>query len=214
MAISTFSELKTAVANWLARDDLTSRIPEFITLFEAKANRDLRCTQMEKRSYVTIDLDTDEPEFITLPSNFQTMRRARLSSVTGKPRLQFLSGMQMDAYRYSTANSTGQPIYFTVVGDELELAPTPDAEYTIEMVYRAYLTALSDAATTNWLLTLAPDAYLYGALMEAAPYMKDDARVATWAAGYSHAVDGLNRLAMDQSFGAGPLEVRLSQVTP
>lgn len=214
MSISTYSELKTAVANWLARDDLTDRIPEFITLAEAKFNRDLRGNLMEKRSTTSVDLGSDEPEFITLPSNFQTMRRIRLSSVAGKPRLEFKSGAQLDEYRYSISNGPGQPAFFTIVGDEIELCPTPSEAYTIEMVYRAKITPLSDATTTNWLLDLAPDLYLYGALMESAPYIKEDGRVSIWSAGYTHAIDGLNRLAQDQAYGPGPLGVSPTGVTP
>lgn len=213
MAISTYATLQTAVANWLARDDLTLRIPEFISLAEAKFNRELRCNQMEKRSTATVNLASTEPEFIALPGDFQTMRRVRLSSVTGKPRLDFLSGAQADEYRYGISNVASRPKYFTIFGDEMELISTPDLAYTIEMVYRAYV-GLSDTVTTNWLLTLAPDAYLYGTLMESAPYIKEDARIGTWAAGLKYAMDGLNSLSMDQAYGAGPLVMRSSGQTP
>jgi hypothetical protein len=210
MAIGTYDELQAAVANWLARNDLTDRIPEFIVLAEAKFNRELRCIQMERRSTASVDLSSDEPEFITLPSNFQTMRRIRLSSVSGKPRLEFMSGAQADEFRYGIGNTAAQPRYFTMLGDEIELLPTPDLAYTVEMTYRSYLTPLSDAAPTNWLLTLAPDAYLYGALMESAPYMKEDARINTWSAGLGFAMDGLNNLSMEQANGSGPLVMRIT----
>jgi hypothetical protein len=210
VAIGTYAQLQTAVENWLAREDLTDRIPEFITLAEAKFSRELRCMQMERRSTASVNLSSDEPEFITLPSNFQTMKGVRLSSVDGKPRLEFKSKTQLDEYRYGKNNKSDRPIYFTVFGDELELCPTPDLAYTIEMVYRTYITALSDANTTNWLLTLAPDAYLYGALMESAPYIKEDSRIQTWAAGLKYAMDGLNSLSMDQSHGSGPLVMTIT----
>lgn len=213
MAISTYAELQTAVANWLARDDLTSRIPEFIALAEAKFNRDLRCIQMEKRSTATINLASSEPEYLSLPLDFQVMRRVRVSSVEGKPRLEFLVGAQAEEFREAIANVVGRPKYFTVFGDELELIPTPDEAYIIEMVYRANIPALA-SNSTNWLLTLAPDAYLYGGLMESAPYIKEDARVQTWAQGYGYAIDGLNRLSMDKTYGSGPLVVRSSHATP
>ncbi len=212
MSIDTYATLQTAVDNWLARTDLSGRSPEFIALCEAKLNRDLRCTQMERRSYTTVNLSSNEPEFISLPTDFQTMRRVRLSSVTGKPRLQFKSGVQADEYRYATDNTSAQPVYFTVFGDEMELIPTPILAHTIEMVYRSNIPALA-SNSTNWLLTLAPDIYLYGALMEAAAFIKEDSRIATWAQGFSNALDGLNRLAQEQSNGAGPLEVRVSGVS-
>lgn len=211
MAIGTYSELQTAVANWLARSDLTDRIPEFITLAEAKFNRELRCARMEKRSYTSVDTGTSEPEFITLPSDFQTMRRLRLSGVTGKPGLENVTPLQAEKLRYDYNNVSAQPYYYTILGDELELIPTPNDDYELEMVYRANVPALA-TYSSNWLLTQAPDAYLYGALLEAAPYIKDDNRIQVWAMGLSHAIDGLNRIGAEQSFAGSA--VMLEGVAP
>jgi hypothetical protein len=216
MSISTYAALVSAVTEYLARDQdttLIARIPDFITLAEAKFNRELRVNMMETRSTTTISIATTEPEMISLPTDFQTMRRVRLSSVTGKPRLEFLSGAQADETRYGLANASGQPAYFTIFGSEMELIPTPDANYTIEMVYRANIPALTSTSTTNWLLTLAPDLYLYGTLLEAAPYLKDDDRIAVWTAGMSFALKGLNQLSQDQAYGSGPLVMRVSTQT-
>jgi hypothetical protein len=213
MSILTYSELQTAVANWLARSDLTDRIPEFITLAEAKFNRELRSIRMEKRSYTSANTATTEPEFISLPSDFQTMRRIRLSGVTGKPQLENVSQQQANALRTEYENISAQPWYFTIQGDEIELIPTPNEDYEIEMVYRANIPALA-SNSTNWLLTLAPDAYLYGALLESAPYIKDDGRIQVWALGLSNAIDSLNRLSAEQSYASGPMAVQLEGPTP
>jgi hypothetical protein len=213
MAISTYTELQTAAANWLARDNLTSRIPEFITLCEAKLNRTLFVPQMETRSTTTCDTSDTEPEFISLPTDFQTMRRVRLSGVTGKPRLSFMTQTQLDDYRYSTDNVSGQPVYFAIMGSEMELAPTPNENFTLEMVYRKNIPAMASNAT-NWLLTLAPDIYLYGTLLEAMPYIKDDGRVSLWATGFATAIDQLNNLGFRQSFDSGPTTISLPGVTP
>jgi hypothetical protein len=119
----------------------------------------------------------------------------------------------MDEYRYSIGNTSGQPQFFTIFGSEIELAPTPDAIYTVEMVYRVNVPALA-SNSTNWLLTLAPDLYLYGALLESAPYMKEDERIQTWTAGFAVALEGLNTLGMASTFNAGPLSMRPLGVTP
>lgn len=214
MSFSTYSGLKASIADYLARSDLTLAIPDFITLAEAKFNRDLRCIQMETRATTDVNLSNTEPEFITLPLDFQTMRRVRVSSVTGKPRLEFKSGAQADEYRASMGNVTGLPQFFTIFGTEMELIPTPDQAYTLEMVYRAKLTPLSDTDTSNWLLAAAPDAYLYGALLEAAPYLQNDERIAVWGAGRAAAVDALNGLSQEQAFGSGPLQMRTTGVNP
>lgn len=217
MSINTYSSLISAATEWLARDQDTTlilRIPDFITLAEAKFNRELFVRQMETRSTTTTDITTDEPEFISLPTDFQSMRRIRLSGVTGKPCLEFKSGTQMDAYRYSAGNVSGQPRYFTIMSSEIELAPTPDADYTIEMVYRASIPPLNVDNVTNWLLTLAPDLYLYGTLLESAPYLKEDARIQTWGAGYKNAIEGLNNLGMVSAFNSGPMRMQTAGFTP
>jgi hypothetical protein len=210
--ITDYTSLQSAVIEYLARDQdatLTARVPTFVQLFEAKMNRSLFVRQMEERSTTTVDTTDDEPEFLTLPADFQSMRRIRLSSVTGKPCLSFRTGTQMDEIRYSCANSTGRPQYFTIMSGEIELLPTPDQDYTIEMVYRKNIPAL-ESNSTNWLLTLAPDLYLYGALLESAPYIKEDGRIQTWALGLQSSLDALNGLNTTSAFNAGPMTMRVS----
>ncbi len=160
--IVDYTSLQAGITEYLARDQdatLTARIPTFIQFAEAKFNRQLFVRQMERRATALVNTASSEPEFISLPSDFQSMRRVRLSSVTGKPCLEFKSGTQMDEYRFARFDVAAQPRYFTVFGDEIELAPTPDATYTIEMVYRQIVPPLASNGT-NWLLTLAPDLYL------------------------------------------------------
>lgn len=214
MAITDFTTLCTAVADWLARDDLTTRIPDFITLAEAKINRTLLHPGMEARTTVTVDAGSADPEFIDLPTGFQTMRTVRLSGVVGKPRLAFMSQTQIDDYRYNIDNVTGQPVYFSIVGSELELAPTPNDDFDIEMLHRANVPALTASNLTNWLLTLAPDLYLYGALLESAAYNKDDQRIGVWGSAFQLCMDQLNTHGARQSFDSGPSSISLPGVTP
>jgi len=210
--IIDYASLQAAVTEYLARDQdatLIARIPTFIQLAEAKFNRQLFVRQMEQRATALADTGSSEPEFISLPVDFQSMRRVRLSSVTGKPCLEFKSGTQMDEYRFVIRDIAARPRYFTVFGDEIELAPTPDRNYTIEMVYRQNIPPLAPNAT-NWLLTLAPDLYLYGALLESAPYIKEDDRIQTWGLGFTTALNDLNNLGLTSAFNAGPMTVRVS----
>lgn len=210
--IVDYASLQSAVTEYLARDQdatLIARIPTFIQLAEAKFNRQLFARQMEQRATALVNLAADEPEFISLPADFQSMRRVRLSSVAGKPALEFRSGSQIDEYRFETLNVSGRPRYFTVLGDELEIAPTPDAAYTVEMIYRRNIPPLAENES-NWLLMLAPDLYLYGALLESAPYIKEDGRIQTWGLGFTAALADLNALALTSTFNAGPITVRVS----
>jgi hypothetical protein len=210
--IVDYASLQAAVTEYLARDQdatLIARIPTFIQLAEAKFNRQLFVRQMESRATALVNLASAEPEFISLPADFQSMRRVRLSSVAGKPCLAFKSGTQMDEYRFSVSDVAAQPLYFTVFGMEIELAPSPDQPYTIEMVYRQNIPPLASNGT-NWLLTLAPDLYLYGALLESAPYIKEDGRIQTWGLGFASALNDLNNLGLTSTFNAGPMQVSVS----
>lgn len=216
MTILTYTDLQTAVTEYLARDQdatLIARIPTFIQLAEAKFNRELFVRQMEQRSSASVVSGRTDAEFVLLPNDFQSMRRARLSSVGGKPFLAYKSGAQLDDFRTSTGNTSDQPQFFTIFGSEMELCPTPDQNYTIEMIYRQNIPPLA-SNSSNWLLSLAPDLYLYGALLESAPYIKEDARIQTWGTGFITALNGLNALGLTSTFNSGPLEMRVSGVTP
>lgn len=210
--IQTATDLQGAIVEWLARDQDTvfiSRIPTFIQLFEAKMNRDLFVRQMELRVTALTDPTASEPEYIAVPADFQSMRRIRLTDVRGKPQLEYKSNAQLDEFRTMDADVPGRPRYFTIFGDEIELAPTPAQVHTLEMVYRQNIPSLN-ANATNWLLAIAPDLYLYGALLETAPYIKEDTRLTTWGTLYAAALSDLNELGQMSTYNAGPLTVRPS----
>lgn len=217
MAITTYSELISAVTEWLARDNdatLIARIPTFIQLCEAKLNSDLRSYKMEKRATASVDMSSAEPQYVSLPTDFQMMRRMRITSVEGKPYLSYRSHVQNEEYITTHADIAAQPMYYTVFGTEMELTPRPDQAYTLEMIYRGTLPALTVSNTSNWLLADRPDIYLYGALLESAPYIKEDGRINVWGAGFKMALDGINQNSMDATYNAGPLTMGVTGVTP
>ena len=214
MTIASYDDLVQRCQDWLfGRTDIASRVPDFITMFEAKANRKLFCRQMEIRSTATVNLNAPEPEFVPLPLDFQSMRRVRLINTVqpsggSKPRLKFATGAQMDDLRVMNNTEPGIPIWFAVFGTQMELCPTPAYAFPLEMIYRANIPPLGANTATNWLLAFAPDAYLYGALMEAAPYLANDERIPVWASGVQAAFDDLNKLSDEAEFNAGPLTWR------
>ena len=215
MAIQTLSDLTSAVGAWLfARTDLTAVIPNFISLFEAEANRTLFVRQMEARAVATIDPTSPTPDFLPLPGDFQTMRRVRLlNAVTGIKSLRYMTGTQMDDRRDQSNNGTGEPEFFSLYGSVIEFFPQPVQNYQLEMVYRTNLQSLGSVIsgqtiTTNWLLTMAPDAYLFGTLMQAAPYLSDDERIPVWMGGMQKAIKQLNDLSEEALYNAGPLVQR------
>ena len=182
MSIATYSELNTAVANWLDRDDLTDRIPEFIALCEARFNRLLRIRAMEyKQTASTVAGQRN----LALPTGFIQMRNLQMNENPIVP-MQYVTPEIYDRLYGSTL--TGTPQMYTIIADEIQLGPIPGSALTIEMLFYKKFDALTAAATTNWMIINAPDVYLYGCLLEAEPFIMNDPRVQLWAAGFKQAI--------------------------
>jgi hypothetical protein len=201
VSIATYSDLQTSVANWLHRSDLTALIPDFITIGETMLNGDLDSRSQEIRTNLTCDTAT---RLLTLPSDMVEMRRLSLLSADPIRVLEYKSPEQLYADN-NYINSAQMPDSFTVIGGSIELNCLPDSTYTVELIYRQKLPALSNSNTTNWLLTGYPNAYLFASLLASAPYTQDDDRIATWQKAYSDAVDTVN--SIDWYSGSG-LRVR------
>lgn len=183
MSITTYAELKTSIADFLDRDDLTSTIPTFISLAEAQIARDVRHWKQEKRVTTTAD-----ERYENLPNDWIEIKFIALS--TGAM-LETVAPSHMADMR-ARSNTSGVPKYVRMTADQLEFYPTPSSATDISMLYYARIPALSTAAPTNWLLTDAPDVILYASLMHSAPYLADDARVQVWGSLYQAGVDRLN----------------------
>jgi len=195
MAISNYTELQSTIADFLNRDDLTAVIPTFITLAEAEFNRRLRHWRMENRASAEVD-----SQYSAIPADFLEPIRLHLETSNYRT-LEFMSQSDMQSMRMRNLDTSGEPAYYALTQGEIELYPTPDATYDLEMNYYARIPALSGSNATNWLLTYFPDAYLYGALAHSAPYLGEDARMATWAVFLQSAIDGIIREGGQAKFG-------------
>jgi len=200
MSVTTFTELKTAIADFLNREDLTATIPTFISLAEADLNRRVRHWRMLTRSASTVsaryvEIPTDWLETVWLTVDDRTLRPIGHADLLD---------------RYEAADGVGgKPQYYAMTGEGFELSPVPDDTYDADLLYYAKLPALSDSVADNWLLTYAPDAYLYGALVHSAPYLKDDPRLQVWAALSKSAVDSLNAESMKARHSGTGLRMRI-----
>jgi len=178
MDLSTYSGLKAAIADYLNRDDMTSVIPGFITLAEAKFNRKMRTRQMIKRATAVIDSQS-----FAYPADWLEAKEFILST-NPITHMEFVTELQAKGLQSTDIVSPGKPRYYTIIGSQIEVIGTPDTSYSGVLTYYAKIPALSDSNTSNWLLAYAPDLYLYGALLESAPYLKDDERLAIWGQMY------------------------------
>lgn len=179
MALGSYDDLKASAADWLLRDDLTSQVPDFIALAEAQISRRLTkdgpVLDMMGRAAITVD-----DEFVDVPTDFVGAHSIYIEDL--KAPLFFVDAERIDALKLLDPNQSGDPTHFAVVGREYQFWPWNGTTLTGEQKYWQRIPALSDSNTSNWLLELHPDAYLYGTLMQAAPYLDDDARTEVWAA--------------------------------
>lgn len=184
MALTTYDNLKTAIADHLDRDDLSSHIDDFIDLAEARHKREVRIREMITRSSLTVD-----SRYESLPTGYLEGISLRLltSPVTV---LTYVNPFEMTQRRSET---TGKPTYFTS-HTQLEFDKAADQSYSGEILFYKSLTALSASDTSNDLLTRAPDAYLYGALLASAPFLLNDERMKVWGSLYEQAVESVNAL--------------------
>ena len=203
MSITSYSQLKTDIADFLNRDDLASTVPTFIALAEADISRNLRHWQMEERAVAEMDT-----QYSAVPSDWIATIRFQTAGDGTRP-LELISRAEMLDRRARSSDVAGRPQFYTMAAGQFEVFPTPDQTYNAELLYFARVPALSDAAPTNWLLTAAPDAYLYGALVHSAPYLRDDARSAIWASSYQSAIDALNRASDDAKYSGSGLRMRI-----
>lgn len=202
MSISTYTELKTAVAAFLARSDLDSQIPNFIQLAESRMSRELETRDQEKRATATL---TSGDEYIALPTDLREVRSVALTT-DPKTVLTYYSPTSLDS-TYSSGGS-GKPLGFSIVGGEMKLRPIPDSSYTAEIIYVGGLSALSDSNLTNVVLTRHPDAYLYGALAEAYAYLLDETRAAQYMQRFSLAIDEIKVDEQRAHYGTGSLQIQ------
>lgn len=197
MAITNYSELKTAIADFLNREDMTSIIPTFIALAEAQIARDLRHWKQEKRVTTAVD-----ERYENLPNDWLQLKMLALS--TGEM-INSISSAEM-ADRRAQSEAAGTPRFVRMTADQIELYPTPSEATDITMLYYARIPALNDTDTSNWLLNDAPDVLLYGSLIHSAPYLSDDNRATVWASLYKSGIDKLNE-ENEKGMITGPLRI-------
>jgi Sec7-like guanine-nucleotide exchange factor len=195
----TYDELKTNIANFLNRSDLTSQLDFFIDATEAEFNRRLRVKDMIKRATATADA-----QYISLPTDWLEAINVQIDSNEFTPLFQ-QSIESLDVYRKSTNNVGNQPVYYALVDNTIELAPTPDTSYTLQLTYYGTIDALSSSNTTNFISTGYPDAYLYGALKHASIYLMEDDRVALFTQQFEKALEEMRIEQEKAEFGKGSL---------
>lgn len=169
--IGTYAQLQTAIYAWLLRasTDLVvtaAQVQNYIYLCEAELNRELRVRELEE----TDDLDTVAgTDYVALPADFKKIKDIYHESA---PYDLSPLGTKGELKR-KWGTDSGRPLDYTIHGANIYLGKVPDAVYTLILDYYKAIPALTDAATTNAILTAYPDLYLYGSLHQAYLQIKD-----------------------------------------
>ena len=190
--MQTYSQLVSTVGDYLDRDDLSTRIPTFIRLTESRLNRLLDDPDME----VVTTLAGDG---VALPEDFGSI--VSIGTADGNP----LRPMPNAEYA-SIRPVGGVPRYYTIQDGALHYVP---GGANVTLVYRRSIPALTEAAPSNWLLSRAPDLYLYGVLLQASAFLVEDGRIGLWKSAFDEAIGELQMDGVRRKWGPGPVMARI-----
>lgn len=198
MALATYAELLAEFEAYLERTDFSARFPTFLRLVESDVQKTL---DADPAMFVRTNI-TATGRYTPLPADFGQM----ISIDLGGNRMQSVTAVDFAAYDVRA----GTPSVFAIIGTDIALAPTSTTA-TIALTYKQNIPALTVSNTTNWLLTKAPEVYLYGTLMQACAYGWDDARLPLWRAAYADALETLGIDGERRRWGAAPIAPRLGR---
>lgn len=211
--IVDYPSLIEAVQDTLNRADLADAIPVFVQLAEGEINTDdrFRTTSSMVRSIATLSPPVSPAinSFIPVPADYISMQNFRILEVPPPGRIEEITTSQMDIQRQILPQSD-TPIFYSIIGQEMELLPAPDTTYTAQMVYYSEIPPLI-TNTVNWLLVRFPQIYYYGTLMQAAPYLRQDDRIATWRGLYEASAERIKVSNDRGQFSGSTMKMRVNR---
>ena len=200
MSIASYADLQSLMARRLHRTDLTSYIPDYIALGEARIYRDMRVRQMETSFSSSIASGV-----IALPSNYKALKFAYVDA-SDVQRLQ-RKDAEWIYTNYPTRSADGTPKFIAQEGSNFIFGPYPDSTYTVKGVYYQKLAALSNSNTSNWLIKDCPDLIISASMVEAADDIADDDLYVKWDAKYQAIKDQVQRESDREEFSGSILSM-------
>lgn len=199
--ISSYSTLQTKIAEYLARDDLTDYIPDFIQYAENKLYRTLNLRNEETALSVSITSGV-----AAVPTDFKTLKFAYKDN-TPVSLLRWV-GIEELYSDYPDRSSSGTPSVIAREGSNFVFGPV-STDGTLKGIYYKKLDPLR-TTDPSWYVTNAPEVLLYGALLEAAPFIQGDERIPVWQQFYNEAVATLRQENSNAEVSFGNLRQRVS----
>lgn len=207
--ITTYTELQAAILDWLNRNDAetTAQVPTFIQLTEGRLKRVIK-TKHQSRQTLNLVAGTGSVNltpFVTRVTSLYVTVPDNLGGIIHPTSPEQLFTARTVAVRASASGASGRPVQFTVIDTEILVSPLADQDYTLEAVVEGPFLALSGTQPSNYILDDYPDVYLYGALVESAPYLKEDERLATWQQRYDRALAELELAQLQNDWPNTPI---------
>jgi hypothetical protein len=197
MAITTYDQLCKAIVDFAHREDLLDLIPIFIANTEQHMyDNETESLQLRSMEFISTSLTTGR--LIQLPPNFESSRAVRLN-LDGYGELQFRTPEALNR-----RTGPARPMFFSIIGNNIEFDCVPDSEYTIEMQYFKKADALTTANQTNEILTSHSNIYLFGALYEVAVYEQDYQEQEVKSRRFFNSIKGANRTDKRGRYGNAP----------
>ncbi len=205
-SITDYQSLIDNVGDYLNRDDLGTVVPTWMGLVESELSRRLRDRRMLARATATLN-----SQYIKPPETLVALRNIQLNSDPPSVMVQITPDV-MDEKRASS-NAQGKPGFYAHLGQQIEVYPTPDSStYTIEIAYYRTIPGLSSSNTTNWVIQYHPDAYLYGCLKQAGPYLGDQAITTTFNAYHEQAIEQIIQHDIDTKFSGRTPQTAITKI--
>lgn len=200
----TFAGLRDSISARLDREFDANDLSDFIYLAEREMERVLLVPYRETYATMTIANPIE-----TLPSGFKSLRRLTLLT-DPKRLLEPVTPSVLDSNW--TSSETGCPEVFAIIGDSMHFAPAPDTNYTASIVYDSTISPLTEASPSNWLFNRHPDAYFYGALVQAADFIEDTAKIDRYRSMFDMVVMQINDEGNRYRYSSSPMRLRSSAV--
>lgn len=204
MALATYTDLTTAIADWLDRTDLSaSTLNTFVTLAEVDIFQRLRIREME-----TVGSAVIASSVIPLPTGYLELKSAYIDT---NP-IQALQKSTPDFIRskYAVTGDTGVPVYIAREGTNFIFGPGPNSNYAVDYIYYQEPTSLATSLTTNSITPRVMSLYLYGSLIQAATYLGQEDKLPLWVTTYERLMNNFNQTQETEGFSGNFVSVNPS----
>lgn len=198
-----FTELKSFIADFLARDDLGAQIDTFVSLAEQRMSRELNIAILERAARADV-LATQQ--FVSLPTDMRSIREIAVIDGATRKSLRYLTPAQLDERKRNT--TTTELEYYSITANDVELLAIPTKALKLEIIYNEGVEPLSSTNPTSTILTRHGDAYLHGVLHQAFSFLQDESRAQYHDALFTRAMAEVVKDSNNQRFGTADLQVR------